>query len=262
MHSTLLMLILFFRRTYCVSTVCRFQVDVMLFYSHGSWRNLTAAQPFLSGLQFSTESSHCPPGTLEMHLWQLRHSPREMFQIYVAGEENQEVVDVPPWRALSVYSVENQWQTHRLKTAGRQQEPRPRTSLCSALQYNPARKTSCGVRKPPGQKRSFSQKEKESSDAFLQTSSTRPTQFPPTTETPSTTLTLYILILPASSWQHPIKWCVSKVYLLGAWLTPGTPCSRVTGFCTDYVTSVHPLHTASNLWDVCKYECCICQRVK
>lgn len=108
-------------------------------------------------------------------------------------------------------------------------------------------KTSCGVRKPPGQKRSFSQREKKSSDAFLQTSSTRPTQFPPTTETPSTTLTLYILILPASSWQHPIKWCVSKVYLLGALLTPGTPCSRVTGFCTDYATSVHPLHTASNL---------------
>lgn len=108
-------------------------------------------------------------------------------------------------------------------------------------------KTSCGVRKPPGQKRSFSQREKKSSDAFLQTSSTRPTQFPPTTEMPSTTLSLYILILPASSWQHPIKWCVSKVYLLVASLTPGTPCSRVTGFCTDYATSVHPLHTASNL---------------
>lgn len=109
-------------------------------------------------------------------------------------------------------------------------------------------KTSCGVRQPPGQKRSFRQREKKSSDAFLQTSLTRPTQSdPPTTEMPSTTLTLYIMILPASSWQHPIKWCVSKVYLLVASLTLGTPCSRVTGFFTDYETSVHPLHTASNL---------------
>lgn len=35
---------------------------------------------------------------------------------------------------LPVDSVENEWQTYRLKTAGPQQEPRPRTSSCSAVQ--------------------------------------------------------------------------------------------------------------------------------
>lgn len=68
MRTTLLMLLLFFRGTYCVYIVCQFLVDVTLFYSHGSRRNLAAAQPFLSALQFSTESSQGPPGTLEMHL--------------------------------------------------------------------------------------------------------------------------------------------------------------------------------------------------
>lgn len=35
---------------------------------------------------------------------------------------------------LSVDSVENEWQTHQLKTAAPQQEPRPRPSLCSVVQ--------------------------------------------------------------------------------------------------------------------------------
>lgn len=107
-------------------------------------------------------------------------------------------------QGLSVDSVENEWQTHRLKTAAPQREPRPRTSSCPVVQ-------------PKGKHHIMpwlGMKGRRKARMHLPTSSTRLTQVVPVTEARSTTL--FIFILPASSWQHPINSCVSKVYLLSA----------------------------------------------
>lgn len=121
--------------------------------------------------------------------------------------------------------------THRLKTAGLQQEPRPRTSSCLAARpkVQSRTQTSPHVLLEMNALRSLSQREKKRLYALLRTSWTRPTQFPLKSEAQSTTGSLYSFFLPRHG-NTPLKWCVSKVYLLSASLTLGTACPRVTGF--------------------------------